>query len=158
MPEPQANDVDPRWALVGKIVHRVGVWTFPACLGAVFGFYMADRGTLWLPSMLALLLVVGAVALGMIAGGRALQGEAFRKTSKGRVIRRRVLAAMTLAFVAGIARLALFWVEQPSPLTALSRDEFDQTYIEDAKQYTELDSGLEHYLILLEARPRALRR
>ena len=135
------------------MLHRLGVWTFPACVGATVGFYIADRGVPWLPDMLAALLVVSAIALLLIGGGRAMLGQAFRKTPEGRVVRRRVIVSTSLAFAAGLARLALFWVEQPSPLTELSRDDFDQTYLVDAQSYAELDAGLEHYLVLLEARP-----
>ncbi|PRQ04346.1 hypothetical protein ENSA5_08550 [Enhygromyxa salina] len=153
MPHLEPDGVDPRHAKIGLVVHRVGVWTFPACVGAALGFYLADRGTPWLPSMLSLLLIVGAFALIAIAGGRALQGKAFRRTPEGRVVRRRILAATALAFAAGFGRLALFWVQQPSPLTELSRDDFDETYLLDSKAYHEFDAGLERYLVLLEARP-----
>ncbi|PRQ02005.1 hypothetical protein ENSA7_56730 [Enhygromyxa salina] len=129
------------------------MWGLPACVGAALGFYLADRGTPWLPSMLALLLILGALSLLAIASGRALQGRAFRRTPEGRVVRRRVLVATGLAFAAGFGRLVLIWVEQPSPLTELSRDDFDETFILDSKNYSELDAGLEHYLVLLEARP-----
>jgi hypothetical protein len=150
--EPEAQSVDPRHAQLGTIVHRLGVWVFPGCIGAALGFYLADSGTTWLPGMLSLLLVVGALSLLAIAGGRALQGDAFRKTPKGRVVRRRVLMATSLAFAAGLSRLVLYWVEQPSPLTALSQEEFDRTFLLDSQSYREYDQGLEHYLIVLEAR------
>jgi hypothetical protein len=153
MPDLEASGVDPRHAKIGVVLHRLGVWGVPACIGAVFGFYMADRGTPWLPSMLALLLIVGAVCLIAFAGGHALQGKALRRTPEGRVVRRRVLLATGLAFAAGFARLVLVWVQQPSPLTELSRDDFDETFILDAKNYNELDAGFEHYLVLLEAKP-----
>ena len=142
MPDLEANGVDPRHAKIGVVVHRLGVWGFPACIGAAFGFYMADRGTPWLPSMLALLLIVGALCLLAISSGRALQGRAFRRTPEGRVVRRRVLLATGLALAAGLSRLVLIWVEQPSPLTDLSRDDFDETFILDTKNYSELDAGL----------------
>lgn len=145
--------VDPRHDQLGRLLHRVGAWGFPGCVGAAIGFYLADRGTPWLPSMLALLLVVGALCLVAIAGGRALSGKAFRKTTEGRVVRRRVLLAAGLAMFAGVARLVLFWVEQPSPLTSLTTDEFDQTFVLDARSYHEYDAGLEHYMTVLEARP-----
>jgi len=151
--ESRAPEIEPRQAAVGRVLHRLGTWGFPACVGAMLGFYLADRGTAWLPTMLALLLVLGALSLLALAGGRALEGRAFRNTARGRVIRRRVLVATGLAFAAGLARLALFWVEQPSPLTALERSEFDETFLLDSNNYTELDAGFEHYLTLLEARP-----
>ncbi|HLT39216.1 MAG TPA: hypothetical protein VK034_23190, partial [Enhygromyxa sp.] len=145
--------VVPRHDKLGRILHRLGAWGFPGCVGAAIGFYLADRGTSWLPTMLALLLVVGALCLLAIAGGRALSGKAFRKTAEGRVVRRRVLVAAGLAIAAGLGRLVLFWVEQPSPLTSLSPEEFDQTFVLDARNYHEYDTGIEHYLTLLEARP-----
>jgi hypothetical protein len=148
----EAASVDPRHAKLGKVLHRLGVWVFPGCIGATLGFYLADRGTTWLPGMLSLLLVAGALSLLAIAGGRSMQGDGFRKTPKGRVVRRRVLMATSLAFAAGLSRLVLYWVEQPSPLTALSQEEFDRTFLLDSQSYREYDQGLEHYLIVLEAR------
>jgi hypothetical protein len=148
-----ADPVDPRHAKLGRILHRIGAWGFPGCVGAAIGFYLADRGVPWLPTMLALLLVLGALCLIAVAGGRALLGNAFRSTPEGRVVRRRVLVAVGLAMFAGLARLALVWVEQPSPLTSLTTDEFDQTFVLDARSYHEYDTGLENTLILLEARP-----
>jgi hypothetical protein len=148
----QLANVDPRHAKVGQLLHRIGAWGFPGCVGAAIGFYLADAGTPWLPSMLALLLVVGALCLLAIAGGRALAGKAFRHTARGRVVRRRVLFAAGLAMFAGVARLALFWIEQPSPLTSLSRDEFDAAFLLDSEHYREYDAGLEHVLSRLEAR------
>ena len=144
--------VDPQHAQAGLILHRLGTWVLPGCVGAALGFYLADRGTTWLPSMLSLLLIAGALSLLAIAGGRAMQGDGFRKTEKGRVVRRRVLIATSLAFAAGFARLVLFWAQQPSPLTELTQDEFDRTFLLDSQNYREYDQGLEHYLILLEAR------
>ncbi|MFO7562329.1 MAG: YiiX/YebB-like N1pC/P60 family cysteine hydrolase [Enhygromyxa sp.] len=148
-----AQLVDPRHDKLGRLLHRLGAWGFPGCVGAAIGFYLADHGTPWLPTTLALLLVVGALCLLAIAGGRALSGRAFRQTARGRVVRRRVLFAAGLAMAAGVSRLVLFWVEQPSPLTSLSSEDFDQTFMLDARNYHEYDTGIEHYLTLLEARP-----
>lgn len=134
-------------------MHRAGAWGFPGCVGAAIGFFLADRGTAWLPTMLALLLVVGALCLAAIAGGRSLAGQAFRATAEGRVVRRRVLLAGGFAVLAGLSRLLLFWVQQPSPLTELRAEDFDQTFVRDAQLYGEYDEGLEHLLIALEARP-----
>ena len=50
-------------------------------------------------------------------------------------------------------RLVLFAVQQPSPLTALSSEEFDTTFELDSRSYGDFDRGIEHYLTLLEARP-----
>lgn len=151
--EGESVDVDAIRAKAGVVIHRLGEWAFPACVGTAIGFYLADRGVPWLPNVLALVLVTSAVALLMIAGGRALRGLAYRNSEQGRVLRRRVLAATLLGLLAGVGRLVLFWVEQPSPLTSLDRDAFDQTYHADAQRYAELDAGLEHYLVVLEARP-----
>lgn len=152
-PDDEQGKEDPRQRKIGRILHRLGSWTFPACVGAVVGFWIADRGVPWLPTMLGLLLVVGALALVALAGGRALEGRAFRNTAHGRVVRRRVLLAATLAMAAGTGRLALFWVQQSSPLTDLSHEHFDRTFLLDAQRYDEYERGIEHYLTLLEARP-----
>jgi hypothetical protein len=143
----------PRRHKLGLVLHRLGVWTLPACFGAALGFYVADRGVSWLPSMLGALLIVGALSLVAIAGGRALQDKAHRMSDGEWVMRRRVLVALFLAIMAGFAQIVLIWVEQPTPLTQLTRDEFDRTFVLDARAYAEFDAGLEHYLTLLEARP-----
>ena len=152
-PDESISAIDPLQRRFGYAIHRLGVFTFPACVGAALGFYLADQGTRWLPTMVGLLLLVGALALLAISGGRAMQGKAFRKTAEGRVVRRRVVIAATLAMAAGVARLSLFWVQQSSPLTELSREDFDETFLLDAQNYREYDNGLEHQLTLLEARP-----
>src|SRR5690606_4910248 len=37
--------VVPRHDKLGRILHRLGSWGFPGCIGAAIGFYLADRGT-----------------------------------------------------------------------------------------------------------------
>ncbi len=145
--------VDERHRKLGYYLHRAGTWGLPACAGGAVGFYLADQGTSWVPTMFGLLLIVAALSLGALSAGRSLQGKAFRNTAQGRVVRRRVVVGASLAMAAGVTRLALFWVQQPSALTELSRAEYDETYVLDAQNYREYDGGLEHYMILLEARP-----
>ncbi|MFV8751874.1 YiiX/YebB-like N1pC/P60 family cysteine hydrolase [Nannocystaceae bacterium ST9] len=147
------HEPSPRQLQIGVALDRVGTWLLPACIGAAAGFYAADQGMRWLPTMLGILLLAGAFALLAGAAGRAMQGQAFHVTPKGLVVRKRVLAAVALAVVGGALRLVLFMVQQSSPLTELSIDEFETTFELDGASYREYDGGIEHYLTLLEARP-----
>lgn len=143
----------PRQQKVGVALDLFGTALLPACVGAVLGFYAADQGMRWLPTMLGILLLAGAFALLARTGGRAMQGQAFHVTPKGLVLRKRVLAGVALAVFAGGLRLVLFMVQQTSPLTALTSDEFETTFEYDSANYREYDRGIENFLILLEARP-----
>lgn len=125
----------------------------PVCVGVIVGFYAADQGMRWLPTMLGILLLGGAFALLMRMAGRAMQGQAFHVGAKGLRVRKRVLAGVALVVLAGTLRLILFMVQQPSPLTALTSDEFETTFELDSENYREYDLGIENTLILLEARP-----
>lgn len=147
------RETTPRQQQIGRVFDVVGTWLLPASLGAALGYYASDQGMRWLPTMLGILLLVGVFSLVLQAAGRAMQGQAFHVTPKGLVIRKRVVGLVALAVFAGLMRLALFVVEQPSPLTALSVEEFDTTFELDSRSYADFDRGIEHYLTLLEAKP-----
>ncbi len=147
------REPSPREQKIGYALDKFGTWLLPACLGIALGFYCADQGMRWLPSMLSVLLLAGAIALLALAGGRVLQGQAFHRTPRGLVLRKRVLAAVVLAVIAGGLRLVMFLVDRPSPLTELTSEEFETTFELDGNNYHEYDRGIEHTLTLLEARP-----
>jgi len=135
------------------LLDRTGLIAFPFGLGAVAGFWAADSGVRWLPEMLGAVLVLAAFSLICFALGRWLRGRAEEVTSQGRRLRRRVVFAIALGGLAAAGRLALFWVEAPSPLTALMQADFDRAFAIDAARYEALDAGLEALLVRLEAHP-----
>ncbi len=165
VPPVPAQPEHERQRKIGVVLDTLGTYLLPACVGAVLGYYASDQGMRWLPSMigeqriawppsmLGTLLWFGALAMLALAAGRAMQGQAFRATPKGMVVRKRVLAAVALTLLAGVTRLVVLWMQQPSPLTQLSREDFDTTYELDSRSYVEFDGGIEHTLTLLEARP-----
>lgn len=147
------RETSPRQQQLGRAFDLIGTALLPASLGAALGYYASDQNMRWLPTMLGILLLAGFVALLCMAGGRALQGHAYHVTPKGKVLRKRVVGLAALGMFAGVLRLVLFAVQQPSPLTALSNEEFDTTFELDSRSYGDFDRGIEHYLTLLEARP-----
>jgi hypothetical protein len=147
------HEPSPLQLKLGVALDLFGTALLPACIGAVLGFYAADQGMRWLPTMLGILLLAGAFALLARTAGRAMQGQAFHVTPKGLKVRKRVLAAVALAVFAGFLRLVLFMVQQSSPLTELTTEQFETTFEFDSQSYHEYDRGIENTLIVLEARP-----
>ncbi len=135
----------------GKAINRIGHLCLPLGVGIVFGFYLADRETPFLPTLASVVLFVFILGFIAVPLGRILQGAAFEDTPDRRKIRKRVIVFTALAALAVLARLLVFWMEQPSPLTSLSAAEFNAAFELDAKRYSELDSGMEAALAFLEA-------
>ena len=48
----------PLTVALGKILHQIGLLSLPVGLGAVAGFYAADQGMRWMPTMLESVLAV----------------------------------------------------------------------------------------------------
>ncbi len=130
-------------AALGRALQALGLLTLPLLIGAALGFYAADQGLPWLPSMLELILGVAVVALLAIGVGRYLQGKAFRTTRWGRHVRQKVAISLALAWLAAAGRLALYWAEAPSPLTRLQRSEFNDAFTIDTARLRELQQGLQ---------------
>src|SRR5690349_17815527 len=122
------HEPNPRQLQVGVALDVFGTALLPACIGVMIGFYAADQGMRWLPTMLGILLLAGAFALLARTAGRAMQGQAFQRTPKGLRMRKRVLAAVAIAVLAGLLRLVLFMVQQSSPLTELTTEQFETTF------------------------------
>lgn len=139
---PAAPPVSELRERVGGVMHRLGIAGLPLALGAMLGFYAADRGMRWLPTMLGFVLVAAIVSLGLMAGARLVQGTAWHPTAVGRRVRIRVIAMLGFLAVALILRLSLFWVAQATPLTALTEADFNRAFTADVQQYREYDESL----------------
>ncbi|MFH1419264.1 MAG: hypothetical protein ABII12_13385, partial [Planctomycetota bacterium] len=137
--------------LLGKIIKRSGELSLPLGVGAVLGFYAADQGMRWLPTMLEIVLCVFILAFLAMPLGRSLQGRAYHETPERRKLRKRLIACLVLATVAVLVRLLVFWSQQPSTLTQLSRSTFDSAFEIDSQRYRELDRGLENAVAFLES-------
>ena len=139
--------------LAGRALGFCGVAMFPLGMGMVLGFYLADQGMRWLPTMLGVL--AGAAVLSMLAliSGRLLMGEAFEVTPRGKRVRRRLFVMLAVIIAAIGARFVVYWLDTDTPLTSLSEDEFNVAFEADAKKYREYDDGLERLITKLEESP-----
>ncbi len=157
-PSRAATPAQPRHravSLVGRWIGRFGQISVPLGLGAVLGFYLADQGMRWLPSMLEFVLalfVLGFVAMPL---GRLLQGRLYTNTVENQQIRKRVVFWTILAALCVGGRLALYWAEKPTALTQLSAADFNRAFEIDLRHYQELDAGLSDAAAFLE-RQRAM--
>ena len=90
------------------------------------------------------------ISLLAIIAGRLLEGSETKKTEKGLRLRRRVITAIVFAGIVILARLGLYWIKQPSPLTELSPAQFNMVFETDMRNYFEYDKGIERNLAVLE--------
>lgn len=137
---------------LGKIVHQAGLLSLPVGLGAVAGFYAADQGMRWLPTMLQLVLAAFVLGFAAMPLGRWLQGRAFRGTALRMRLRKRVIACLLLAVAGAGARLIVHGMRVPTALTSLSDSDFNLAFDLDGRRYRELEQGMERALALLEGR------
>lgn len=59
----------------GVAITWLGLLGLPLGLGVALGYYAGDRGVLWLPTMLHILLVLSIGSVLAIIGGGALSGS-----------------------------------------------------------------------------------
>ncbi len=140
-------------ARIGATLYWIGVFGFPAAIGAIFGFYAADQGVPWLPDMVSAVLAVAAVALLLVVIGRSVRGHTFVQTTEGVRLSRRVIVASALVLVAAAGRLTVFAFELPSPLTELSPEAYEEAFEVDSAQYRELARGIDALVRRVEADP-----
>ena len=151
MSKPEERDRGPaRWRVVaGDVVYYTGLLSLPAGVGAVLGFYAADRGVRWLPTFLEWVLVLLSLSIVAILGGRWIQGTLFKETKRKRRLRTRILVCLVLGVLVLLGRLSVFWMQQPSPLTELTAARFNEVFEVDRARYVECASGLESLLVKL---------
>ncbi|MBC8481611.1 MAG: hypothetical protein H8D47_02995 [Planctomycetes bacterium] len=134
----------------GDLLYYIGILGLPLGVGAALGFYAGAWGMRWLPTMLEIFLMVCIVSLLAIIGGRLLEGSVRKVTSKGLRLRRRVVTSIVFVSLVILARLGVYWVKQPSPLTELSPAKFNMVYETDMRNYFEYDKGIQRHLTTLE--------
>jgi uncharacterized protein YycO len=147
-----ADDRGKRTHWLGRTLYYLGLLSLPGSVGAALGFYAADRGLPWLPHMLEIILGVLVFGLLAVPAGYLLGDMAFKKSGGVRKFRTRVLVCLVLAALGLVGRLAVHWLDQPSPLTELSRTDFNRAYQIDFQRYVEYDRGLEKTVRFLEGR------
>jgi hypothetical protein len=138
---------------LGSVFGSIGLFGLAAGFGTALGYWMADRGIRWFPTMLGLLLLASAISLMIIVGGQLIKGKLLKQTARGIHIRRRIIASLLLIVVIVLAYLALCRAREPSPLTQLSSATFQETFSADLDRYRQYDAGIERLLELLESRP-----
>ena len=139
--------------IAGRALNIAGALLLPVGLGAVAGFYAADQGMRWLPTMLQVVLGSCVLALVAMAAGRWLAGTAVVGTERGARVRKRVMVLLVLAVLGLGAWLGIFLTRTPCPLTALPRQDFDRAFAIDAARYTDHCEGMERLLQRLERAP-----
>ena len=132
---------------LGRFLYFSGVFLFPFSLGGILGFYAADQGVRWLPEMISGVLAGCILALVLILLGRWLEGKFFDRTDR---LSRRLQFAIVLAVLGTGMRLWVFWAEQPSPLTELHEDAFEEAYAMDVRSYQDQTATLDALLARLE--------
>jgi hypothetical protein len=129
----------------GRVLGLLGTLSPALGVGIAIGFYLADQGVRWLPTTLSIVLGFVALGLFLVPLGSYLEGEAFKVDQKRKRIRRRVVASLFIGSVAVIARLVVFWMQAPSPLTSLSQPAFGRVFRLDSERYKSLDKSLEGF-------------
>ena len=137
----------------GRHLRLVGYALLFGVIGAMLGFYMADRGARWFPTMVDTLLLMLEVGLLLIIGSRILDGSAVRETAQKLRTRKRTILAMVVLSLATGAHLGSQWMKKACPLTELSPSRFAQAFDQDKQTYLEIASALNYQIALLEAQP-----
>lgn len=142
----------------GRVLDRFGRLCLPLGVGLFFGYWISDFGVAWTPTMLGVLSVFFVAALllilvGQWLKGRWLKGDGTRReeAGAGMVVRRRVVVLLSLAALAAGVRLAVYWVDQPAPLTRLDDATLARAFDLDTRQVRELDAELEQMVERLES-------
>lgn len=141
---------DPRAIKAGRALDFVGQALLPLGLGAVAGFYAADQGVRWVPTMLGVLASLCVGSLLAMAVGRWVAGEAVTETARGLRLRKRVIAVVVLALVGVVVQVAMIAAQQPSPLTSLTPKDFHAAYAIDTQQLAHYDDGMARTLERVE--------
>lgn len=150
MPSRKSTSTKSQKKSFGSVIFYAGVLGLPIGIGAVLGFFAADRGIRFLPTMLEILILVGAVSLLLIFWGSHWRGKVFTITPQGKKLKKRVIACLVLALLVAGGQLILFWMQTTSPLTSLSSTDFERFFEQDAQRYREYDAGLAGLVDLLE--------
>lgn len=135
---------------LGRAADSVGYISIPIMIGIVVGYFLSDRGIRFLPTLLSILTLTGAASCFCLLLGRIIRGKTHHFTGTQLVLHRSIsLLLMCSTLLLGL-RVAIYWSELPSPLTALDRDDFAKVYSHDKEQYFILSNGLSSTIDHLE--------
>jgi hypothetical protein len=111
-------------------------------LGVALGFWASDRGMRWLPDVGQWLLAIWAVTVLAAYASLRLARRHLTDTGQGLKLRRTMLVLLGLALLGIGARVAMSVVQQPTALTTMPAERFDDAFEIDASSYQELDRGM----------------
>ena len=125
-----------------NVLYFLGIAGLAIGLGIVIGYYAGARSVRWLPTMFEIFLGICILSLALLLLARICEGSAIKPTQKGLRLRRRVTACIILLAIGILARLAVYWTQQPSPLTELTPAQFNEAFESDAENYRQYDASI----------------
>ena len=111
-------------------------------VGVGVGYWIADRGVPWLPTVLEGLVVLGAVCVLTLLVAIRLRRDHVSVTPQGLRLRKRVAAIFVVLLVAALVWLGQHLAEQPSPLTLMPPNDLGEAFELDAQRFREHAAGL----------------
>ncbi len=135
---------------IGNLLYCLGLTGIAVGFGIAIGFFAADRGVRWLPTMMEIFLLIAIASLVVIIAGRMIEGSATRLTAKGIRLRKRVVFCIALVIIAIIINLWGVWTQRPTQLTNLTGAQFDEVFEIDQSHYRQYDKGIEEQLHRIE--------
>jgi hypothetical protein len=133
-----------------NLLYFLGIAGLAIGVGVVIGYYAGARSVRWLPTMLEVFLGICILSLALLLAARICEGSAMKPTQKGLRLRRRVIACIVLLTTGILVRLAIFWTQQPSPLTELTPNQFNEAFALDAENYRQYDTSIGQLIQRLE--------
>lgn len=133
-----------------NVLYFLGIAGLAIGVGVVAGYYAGARSVRWLPTMLEVFLGICILSLTLLLCARVCEGSAVKRTRKGSRLRRRVTMCIVLLGVVIIGRLGVYWTQQPSPLTELTPEQFNETFTLDAESYKQYDTSIGQLIQRLE--------
>lgn len=137
--------------VVGRVLDWIGPFGPALALGIGVGYWAAERGVPWLPTMVEGLLALLATSALLIYLGLRLRRDHQVQTPQGLRFRKRVLGVLGVSLVLLGGYLAKNMIEGPSRLTELGPGEVDHAFELDLQRHRELSQGLDRAVARLEA-------
>jgi hypothetical protein len=133
-----------------RVLDWVGPFGPPMAVGIALGYWAAERGLPWLPTMVEGLLALLATSMLLIYLGLRLKRDHVVQTAQGVRFRKRILGVLAFSLVLGGGYVAKNRIEGPSRLTQLPPAEVDEAFELDLRRYRELSGGLDRAITGLE--------
>ncbi len=136
-----------------RVLDWIGPFGPPLALGIGIGYWAAERGLPWLPTMVEGLLALLATAMLLIYLGLRLKRDHVVKTARGVRFRKRILGVLAMSLILGGGYLVKNRVEGPSRLTALPSAEVDEAFELDLRRYQDVSRSLDRAVTRLQRGP-----